>query len=99
MYGTATPGARRPVTGTDLGLYSITFNNDLDADYASLQAFTEFRAEAAACGFKYFLEVFNPNVDTGIDSRAAAPLHQRLHRPLPGRRRQGRPAAVPQDRL
>lgn len=52
--------------GTDLGLYSITFNNDLDADYASLQAFSEFRRDAEALGFKYFLEVFNPNVECGI---------------------------------
>ncbi len=46
---------------TDLGLYSITFNNDLDADVESLKAFAEFRADAAAHGFSYFLEVFNPN--------------------------------------
>ena len=46
---------------TDLGLYSITFNNDLDADLESLRAFSEFRADAAAHGFNYFLEVFNPN--------------------------------------
>ncbi|ODN67444.1 hypothetical protein A6302_04388 [Methylobrevis pamukkalensis] len=52
---------------TDLGLYSITFNNDLDADHASLEAFADFRAEADAMGFRYFLEVFNPNVATGID--------------------------------
>jgi hypothetical protein len=52
---------------TDLGLYSITFNHDLDHDYASLQAFEKFRADAQACGFRYFLEVFNPNVACGID--------------------------------
>ena len=46
---------------TDLGLYSITFNNDLDADLELLRAFAEFRADAAAHGFSYFLEVFNPN--------------------------------------
>jgi len=46
---------------TDLGLYSITFNNVTDADVASLEAFAEFRADAAANDFKYFLEVFNPN--------------------------------------
>ena len=67
MYGTATPMPGAAITGTDLGLYSITFNHDLDADMASLEAFADFRAEAADCGFKYFLEVFNPNVDTGID--------------------------------
>jgi hypothetical protein len=46
---------------TDLGLYSITFNNVTDADVASLEAFAQFRADAAANDFKYFLEVFNPN--------------------------------------
>ena len=51
---------------TDLGLYSVTFNNDLDADIASLEAFAAFRADVAANGFSYFLEVFNPNVETGI---------------------------------
>jgi len=66
MYGTATPVPGAAITGTDLGLYSISFNHDLDADLASLEAFADFRAEAAACGFKYFLEVFNPNVETGI---------------------------------
>lgn len=64
MYGGPSPGGA--VTGTDLGLYSITFNNDLDADIASLQAFAGFRADAASIGFTYFLEVFNPNVETGI---------------------------------
>ena len=67
MYGTAMPVPGAAITGTDLGLYSITFNHDLDADLESLEAFAEFRAEAAECGFKYFLEVFNPNVETGID--------------------------------
>ncbi len=67
MYGTTLPAPGAAITGTDLGLYSITFNHDLDADLASLEAFADFRAEAAECGFKYFLEVFNPNVETGID--------------------------------
>ena len=47
---------------TDLGLYSITFTNDLDADLEAMHAFTEFREDALAHGFTYFLEVFNPNV-------------------------------------
>ncbi len=58
---------RMRAIGVDLGLYSVTFNNDIDADIASLTAFSQFRDEAAAHGFRYFLEVFNPNVDTGID--------------------------------
>lgn len=55
----------RAVRYADLGLYSITFNNDLDADHASLEAFAAFREEALAHGFAYFLEVFNPNA-TGL---------------------------------
>jgi hypothetical protein len=66
MWGSATPKLGEPIVGTDLGLYSLTFNNDIDADIASLEAFAVFRAEAAALGFSYFLEVFNPNVPTGI---------------------------------
>ena len=58
--------ARAREIGVDLGLYSVTFNNDLDADVASLEAFAAFRADAAKHGFRYFLEVFNPNVPTGI---------------------------------
>jgi hypothetical protein len=55
---------------TDLGLYSITFNNSLEDDLRSLEAFAEFREEAAAHGIRYFLEVFNPNVDAGIAPEA-----------------------------
>jgi len=66
MYGTTEPNPGSDIYLTDLGLYSITFNNELDADWTSLQAFAEFRKDAAANGFKYFLEVFNPNVETGI---------------------------------
>jgi hypothetical protein len=67
MHGVsaATPGA--PLTGTDLGLYSVTFTNSLDDDLRSLDAFAAFRDDAARCGFTYFLEVFNPNVDIGLD--------------------------------
>lgn len=65
--GTIDPAPGAPLVGTDLGLYSITFNNDLDHDIESLDAFADFRYEASLNDFKYFLEVFNPNVDTGID--------------------------------
>jgi hypothetical protein len=66
LNGTLGPAAGAGVRLTDLGLYSITFNNDLDADHRSLEAFAAFREDAAAVGFKYFLEVFNPNVDAGL---------------------------------
>lgn len=47
---------------TDLGLYSMTFTNDLEADIDQMYAFADFREEALIHGFTYFLEVFNPNV-------------------------------------
>src|SRR5262249_6364580 len=48
--------------GANLGLYSVTFNNDLAHDHATLQRFHEFREEAERKGFRYFLEVFDPNI-------------------------------------
>jgi hypothetical protein len=45
----------------DLVLYSVTFNNDVDRDIATLEAYRAFRREAADVGMRYFLEVFNPN--------------------------------------
>lgn len=52
--------------GGKLGLYSMTFVNDVDADLATMKAYCDFRVEAIACGIDYFLEVFNPNVETGF---------------------------------
>ena len=47
--------------GADLGLYSAAFNNDTALDRATLDAYKAFRLEAEAKGFRYFLEVFDPN--------------------------------------
>lgn len=67
QYGTLTPESDRQ-PDVNLGLYSVTFNNDLEADWFTLECFKAFRTEATRKGFKYFLEVFNPNVaDCGID--------------------------------
>ncbi len=52
--------------GANLGLYSVTFINDLERDRATLQAFKEFREEAERKKFRYFLEVFDPNLPSGI---------------------------------
>ncbi len=65
-YGSATPQPGAPVAGTDLGLYSVTFINDFDADILAQERFAAFRTEAAANEFNYFFEVFNPNVATGM---------------------------------
>jgi hypothetical protein len=50
----------------DLGLYSVTFNNDLDHDIASLDAYTAFRNDAVKARFRHFLEVFNPNAPQNL---------------------------------
>lgn len=50
----------------DLGLYSVTFNNCLDHDYATVEAYREFRSDAVKHGFRHFLEVFNPNAPQNL---------------------------------
>jgi hypothetical protein len=50
----------------NLGLYSVTLNNQLPEDHDSLTAFKAFRVEAERKKFNYFLEVFAPNTDAGL---------------------------------
>ena len=54
--------------GANLGLYSVTFNNNLERDLATLERFHEFREEAERKGFRYFLEVFDPNIPGAVAS-------------------------------
>ena len=51
----------KPVS--DLGLYAVTFFNDLDQDRRTLDAYAAFRDEASAAGVRHFLEVFNPQFE------------------------------------
>ena len=50
----------------DLGLYSVTFSNEITRDIATLEAYSAFRDEAADLGMRHFLEVFNPAFDIGV---------------------------------
>jgi hypothetical protein len=92
MYGCIDPRPSQKVIGADLGLYSITFTNNLDEEHQALREFQEFRIEAERKGFRYFLEVFNPNVEPGI-SEADVPAFVNDHvvRSLAGVTRRGRP--------
>jgi hypothetical protein len=63
-FRTADLAAVRPFC--DLVLYSVTFNNDIERDLATLEAYGAFRREAAEVGMRYFLEVFNPNTPVGL---------------------------------
>jgi len=51
----------------DLVLYSLTFNNDLERDLATLESYRKFRLEAEALGIRHFLEIFNPNAPVALE--------------------------------
>jgi DhnA family fructose-bisphosphate aldolase class Ia len=51
---------------SDLGLYSVTYSNDVNHDLRSLEAYAAFREEAHKAKFRHFLEVFNPAMDIGL---------------------------------
>jgi len=66
--------------------------NDLDADFASLEDFADFRDECEEKNFRYFWEVFNPNVDTGIaPDKIGDYVNDCIVRTLAGVPRAGRP--------
>ncbi len=50
----------------DLGLYSVTFSNDVEADLYSLEEYGKFREECATAKVRHFLEIFNPAMDIGL---------------------------------
>src|SRR6185369_2376268 len=52
--------------GANLALYSMTLNNDTELDRETLAQFKLFREEAERKGFRYFLEVFDPNVSSAV---------------------------------
>ena len=78
---------------SDLGLYSVTFNNDLDHDYATVAAYRDFREDAVKNKFRHFLEVFNPNAPKDLDP-AIMPffVNDMIIRVLAGTTRAERPA-------
>ncbi|MEO6741779.1 MAG: hypothetical protein ABIP20_16160, partial [Chthoniobacteraceae bacterium] len=81
-----------PTTGADLGLYSVTFTNNFERDYETLTAFKAFREEAERKNFRYFLEVFDPNVDTGLPpEKLDGFVNDHIIRSLAGVTAKGRP--------
>jgi hypothetical protein len=76
----------------DLVLYSITFNNDLHHDVATLEAYAEFRADALRHGIRHFLEVFNPNAPVDLAPEQVGPfVNDCIVRALAGVTAQERP--------
>ncbi len=85
-----TPAERR--VGPDLGLYSVTFNNDAELDRQTLQAYRDFRLEAETKGFRHFLEVFPPNACGDRCPPEIGPfLNDLIARSLAGVTERGRP--------
>lgn len=77
--------------GADLGLYSVTFNNDVSLDHVTLEAYKQFRLEAEAKGFRHFLEVFDPNACEHPPKDVARFINDHIVRALAGVTSRGRP--------
>jgi hypothetical protein len=78
--------------GANLGLYSITFVNELEQDREALLWYKEFREEAERKQFRHFLEVFDPNVDSGIaPEKIGEFINDNILRTLAGVPESGRP--------
>lgn len=80
------------VRGANLGLYSITFNNDTRLDRDALECYKAFRLEAERKGFRHFLEIFDPNRPDAIDpALVPAFINDAIVRLLGGVTSAGRP--------
>jgi hypothetical protein len=78
--------------GANLGLYSITFNNDTLLDRAALEEYKQFRLEAERKGFRHFLEVFDPNRPEAVEaSQLPGFINDAIVRTLGGVTSAGRP--------
>src|SRR6516165_1836518 len=54
--------------GANLGLYSITFQNDPVIDREALQEYKQLRLECERKRFRHFLEVFDPNRPEAVEA-------------------------------
>ena len=78
--------------GANLGLYSVTFVNDLAQDRQTLQWYKDFREEAERKNFRHFLEVFDPNVESGVPPEKLGEfINDNIIRTLAGVPEAGRP--------
>lgn len=76
----------------DLVLYSVTFNNELSYDLATLEQYAAFREQARALDLRYFLEVFNPNAPSDLPhDTVGAFVNDSIVRALAGVTSQERP--------
>ncbi len=78
--------------GANLGLYSITFQNDNVIDREALERYKEFRIEAERKGFRHFLEIFDPNRPESLEpDKIGDYINDAIVRTLAGVTAKGRP--------
>ena len=78
--------------GADLGLYSMTFANDVAYDLPLLEEYKAFRLEAERKNFRHFLEVFDPNLPSAVPAEKLAEfMNDVIIRTLGGVTSKGRP--------
>jgi len=78
--------------GANLGLYSVTFNNDLAHDLDTLHRYKEFREEAERKGFRHFLEIFDPTRPEAVSAdQLPGFINDLIARTLAGVASAGRP--------
>jgi hypothetical protein len=84
--------AEERTRGVDLGLYSITLNNDTEQDRDTLEQYKCFRQEAERKGFRHFLEVFDPNLPDRVSTEQTAGfINDAIARTMAGVTQLGRP--------
>jgi hypothetical protein len=85
-------GSASELPGVNLGLYSVTFLNALSQDRQMLTEYKAFREEAERKQFRHFLEVFDPNVPSGIPAgKLGEFVNDNIIRTLAGVPEAGRP--------
>lgn len=90
--GRLDPSPEERSRGANLGLYSVTLNNDVERDRETLEQFRLFREEAERKGFRYFLEVFDPNLPGAVAPEQVGPfINDAIARTLAGVTSAGRP--------
>ncbi|MBI2806904.1 MAG: hypothetical protein HYX68_18140 [Planctomycetes bacterium] len=89
-HGDCADGERH--LGANLGLYSITFQNDNVIDREALERYKEFRIEAEQKGFRHFLEIFDPNRPESVEpTKLPDFINDAIVRTLAGVATRGRP--------
>jgi len=87
----ATAQLQHAIKFADLGLYSMTFNKDVDLDIEMLNTYRNFRYESENIGMRHFLEVFNSAVIDLNTEEMGQYVNDCILRSLSGQRKTEKP--------